>query len=368
MTKNYEHYITRSIQSVYWRKMIAPFLYLILLTALWLCLPFSDLLFPRQISDYAQIKANYKTGNQYVQMELSDLYFTGYTNTQLGHTVGYYYYTMCPSYHSGEDAEASSLEQASAPADNTCIFVLLTPKTSEEGLPYIAHATLKTRILHQGNAYQQMTEALAADLSWTTQGLRGKVSPYLLSEADFLSPLNLFLLAVFFASGIYAIAEIIIAFVYILFPVLSPPCRQLGRFGKPQELLAEAEEELTTLPQLATEDMFITEHYFIEIAHSGIAIVPIAEMVWIYKHSTLHKIFWYHFNISYTLHITANKHLYIQCPKNIKSDIDGIIDYLAEANHNTLVGFSEENRRKVQEIQQPAERWSKITHFLRHKS
>ena len=57
------------------------------------------------------------------------------------------------------------------------------------------------------------------------------------------------------------------------------------------------------------------------------------------------------FNISYTLHITANHHLYIQCPKNMKSDIDGIIDYLAEANHNILVGFNEENRLKVQKIQ-----------------
>ena len=41
----------------------------------------------------------------------------------------------------------------------------------------------------------------------------------------------------------------------------------------------------------------------------------------------------------------------IHCPKNTKSDIDGIMDYLAEANHNILVGFSEENRLKVEEIQ-----------------
>ena len=32
----------------------------------------------------------------------------------------------------------------------------------------------------------------------------------------------------------------------------------------------------------------------------------------------------------------------------MKSDIDGIIDYLAEANHNILVGFNEKNRKAVQ--------------------
>ena len=30
------------------------------------------------------------------------------------------------------------------------------------------------------------------------------------------------------------------------------------------------------------------------------------------------KFLWYHFSISYTLHITANRYLYLQCPKNMK--------------------------------------------------
>lgn len=47
----------------------------------------------------------------------------------------------------------------------------------------------------------------------------------------------------------------------------------------------------------------------------GNAIVPIQEILWIYKHSTLHKMLWYHFSISYTMHITANKHMYVNCPK-----------------------------------------------------
>ena len=129
----------------------------------------------------------------------------------------------------------------------------------------------------------------------------------------------------------------------------------------------KAEEELATLPQLATEDMFITEHFFIEISTDGIAFVPIQEIIWLYKHSTLHKFFWYHFSISYTLCISAKKHLYIQCPKNLKSDIDGIIDYLAEANHNILVGFNEKNRLKVQEIQGTPLQFEKFIALLKKR-
>lgn len=346
MIENYEHYITRNIKSVYRRKLIAPFIYLILLAILWGLLPLSDLLFPGELTGYAQIKDSYENNDTYIETELNDLYFTGYTSTYLGQTRGYYYYTIM---------------------ENRCMFVLLSPHTSEEGLPHIGHARIRAKILRQGKAYQQLTEALAQDLSWTSAGLKSKVSGYILSEPAFHSLLSTLLMVLFFASALYAAAAIILSMIYIVFPVLSPPCRQLNRFGKPSELLAQAEEELATLPQLATEDMFITEHFFIEIADSGIAIVPIQEIIWIYKYSTLHKIFWYHFNISYTLHITTNKHLYIQCPKNMKSDIDGIIDYLAEANHHILVGFSEENRLKVQEIQNPAVKFETLIAFLKRR-
>ena len=151
---------------------------------------------------------------------------------------------------------------------------------------------------------------------------------------------------------------------YIAFPVLSLPVQKTRAYGKPAEILEEAEEELATLPQLATEDMFITEHYFIETSSYGVAIVPIDAIIWIYKYSTMHKFLWHHFSITYTLHITAGKRHYIKCPKNIKSDIDGIMDYLAEANHDILVGFSEENRLKVEEIQNDFDVIRKITSFL----
>ena len=168
-------------------------------------------------------------------------------------------------------------------------------------------------------------------------------------------------------TGFYATFSILSFLLYLRFPYLAPCLRQLSHFGRPKELLALAEEELLTLPQLATEDMYITEHFFIETSNYGIAIVPISEIVWIYKHSTLHKFFWYHFSISYTLHITANHHVYFQCPKNIKSDIDGIIDYLSEANHNILVGFNEENRLLVQKIQGTPLQFEKFLALLKKR-
>lgn len=330
MNNNLDHYITRNIKRIYKRKLIAPILYLLLLLVLWFSLPVDSILFPTSVNASDSLEQLHSYNNQYIRTSLSNLKFTGYTETTFGHTIGYYYYTM---------------------RDGTCTIVLLSPSTCEEGLPSIDEISIHARIEKSNASFRQLLSNIAEDLSWTDSGITQKVSSYYISEPGFRWFISTIVIIIFALTGVYSLLTILFSIVYFLFPVLSPPCRTLSLFGRPAELLAQAEEELATLPQLATEDMFITEHYFIAIAKEGIFIIPIQEIIWIYKHSTLHKFFWYHFSISYTLHITANNHLYVQLPKNLKSDIDGIMDYLAEANHNILVGFSEANRLKIQEIQ-----------------
>lgn len=346
MLENYEHYISRNIKEYYKRRLLMPILYLILLILSWNIFSLNEVFFPTQIASDSTLESLAKEKKQYVSTTLSNLYFTGYTRTFLGNTVGYYYYTV---------------------ANEECFFVLLTPKSCEEGLPSIKELTVSAKLIKGGDTFTLLLNNIAKDLNWTSGGIKNKVSPYHLSEADF-NPIGNTVLFCFIAlTGVYALSSVICSFIYIKKPILSPSCQDLKLFGNPKELLSLAEEELATLPQLATEDIFITEHFFIFTSVYGNAIIPIDEILWIYKYSTLNKFLWHHFSISYTLHITANKRLYLQCPKNIKSDIDGIIDYLEEANHNILVGFSEKNRLKVQEIQGVPFDWKKIVQFLKKR-
>ena len=344
MTEN--NYISRHIQRVYLRRLVSPVLYLAFLAILWLALPLYDILFPQALAASDDLTDYKDQHSSYVEATLSNLYFTGYTNTALGATSGYYYYGM---------------------RGGQCTIFLLSPSTCEEGLPFIESVHIRGRVLEANPAFDALLENLSNDLNWTKEGISQKVSPCFISEPAFQLIPSIAFLAVYFTTGAYALLCIVLDVLFICFPVLAPACRKLGRFGKPRELLAQAQTELATLPQLATEDMFITEHYFIVLANYGVAIIPIQEMLWIYKHSTLHKILWYHFSISYTLHVTARKHLYFQCPKNMKSDIDGIIDYLSEANHEILVGFSEENRLKVHGTRKYPPQLEKLIGFLRKR-
>ena len=347
MPENYDHYISKNIKAFYKRRLAAPIIYLIVLILAWHFFSLSAVFSPDILPDDTSLETAFRGGKQYISTTLSDLKFTGYTQSIFGHTNGYYYYTM---------------------RDEECIIVLLSPNTSEEGLPSIEEVTIKGKISKGNENFDTLLSNLSTDLTWTENGIRNKVSSYYISEPGFNHVGNWILFAAIFITGIYALLCIVLSIIYMFFPVLSPACQDLALFGNPKKMLEQAEEELATLPQLATEDMFITEHFFIETSVYGNAIVPIDEIIWIYKYSTLHKFFWYHFSISYTLHISANKHLYIQCPKNIKSDIDGIIDYLSEANHDILVGFNEKNRLKVQEIQGTPMHFEKFIAFLNKRA
>ena len=330
MTENYEHYITRNIRAFYKRRLFSPLCYLLLLLILWLVFPLGEMVSPYELSSSDGLRKAHASGKEYVTVTLENLTFTGYTTSRFGSTNGYWY------YGTNED---------------NCYIALLTPYTCEEGLPSIEKVEVTCRIVESRESYSELLGYLAEDLQWTTSGLENQLPNCYFSEPD-CNPISNFLLIVFyFGSLIYTLVSLVRYITFINFPFLAPACQNLIVFGNPKAQLEEAEEELATLPQLATEDMFITEHYFIMTSPYGNAIVPIQEILWIYKYSTLNKFLWYHFSISYTLHITANKHLFIQCPKNIKSDIDGIMDYLSEANHNILVGFTEANRMKVQEKQ-----------------
>ena len=324
-----DHLITRKIKSTYGRRVFSPIIYCIFLIIVWFYTPMQSLMHPMEISDQAQIEALAADGTRFISATLRNLNFTGYTQRRFGTITGYYYYTM---------------------RTDGCYLVLLSPDTCEEGLPQVREVKIRASIRRQPESFSVLADKLADDLNWTSKGVYGTVSDCIISEPGFGRISSFILLAFYFVSGTYAFLSIVLFTLYAVFPVCSPASRQLGLYGKRSELLAQAEEELATLPQLATEDMYITEHFFIAFANKAVTVIPINEIVWIYKHSTLHKILWYHFSISYTLHITANKHLFIQFPKNMKSDIDGIIDYLAEANHNILVGFNEKNRKAVQSM------------------
>ena len=157
MTNQLDHYISNHIKSLYRHKLFSPILYMILLIVLWIIFPIGTILSPKVINEKTSLDKLYKENDRYVSITLTDLKFTGYTQEVLGQTHGYYYYTI---------------------QDGCCNIVLLSPKTSEEGLPNINKVTVHAKIQTATKSYHTLLSKIAADLNWTDSGIYGESSSY----------------------------------------------------------------------------------------------------------------------------------------------------------------------------------------------
>ena len=216
MSDNYEHYISKNIKSSYKNKLPAPAIYLTILVFCWHIFSLRELLFPAAFTKSDTIESLYKNETRYVNADLTDLHFTGYTRTFFGNTTGYYYYTL---------------------QNNECFFVLLSPKSCEEGLPIISEISISAELISNSTPFSTLLDNIAKDLNWTAGGIRTRVSPHYLSEPDFNAPGNQLLFLFLFITGGYALISIIMSLIFIGAPDLSPPCQDLGLYGNAKELL-----------------------------------------------------------------------------------------------------------------------------------
>lgn len=321
--------ISRSVRQVYRRRLLAPVFYLLFLSVLWLVTPLEGLVFPPQVTGEIPLQELRISHSHYITTTLSDLHFTGYTQNMSGYTNGYYYYTF---------------------QNDQCILVLLAPDTCSQGRSYIRRQRIRARIIENFADYDTLTEQLAADLGWTASGIRRQMPDVLLSEPGFHKLLSLLLPACYFLSGAFACISIVIYALFIRFPILAPACRRLHLYGDANKLLEQAESELSNALRFAKEQLFLTQNFLIVLTDDVTAIVPVSEIIWIYKRSRLDKFLWRHRRISYTLHILANKRLHLQCKNQSESDAEAIVTALSDASTTILTGFNEKNRIQIQNM------------------
>lgn len=320
--------ITNSIRRFYQKRLFLPAFYLLFLTVVWFAAPISQLVLPHQLSSEVPFRELRNNRSRYIQTTLTNLRFTGYIQKVLGYTNGYYYYTF---------------------QDGQCIFVLLAPATCKKGSPDIERLQVRVHVIRHFEEYDTLTHMLAEDLNWTASGIRSRAPDYLLSEPGFHKFLSLLLLGFYFASGAYALANIFMSAICILFPIFAPACQRLRLYGSPKKLLLQAEKELVscfTQKQVSSEEkMFLTTDFFLLLSENQIVIMPVREIIEAYKRSTLHKFFWHPSFISHTLLITAKRHVHIQCKNMKESDIDRMIHALQASKHQIPISFHEKKRQ-----------------------
>ena len=119
-----------------------------------------------------------------------------------------------------------------------------------------------------------------------------------------------------------------------------------------KEQIKLAEFELGQEPILKKGIFTITEHFLIASSKIQLYLLPLDKIVWVYKHSSLHRLSFKHVHITYTLRVIAKKKLKLVASMQPKEDVDAVIDHISAYCPDALINYSRENEQLARVRQQ----------------
>lgn len=316
--------IFHRIRIINLRRLAGAAAFLLITCTIFYHIPFFDIVMPTQIEELSSIVSLYQEGTTYIELTADTLYYTGYDYTQNGKRTGSYYYAI---------------------DDSTCIYFLLPEELCESRPAQLSHVPVRARLQSGGKLQTELIQRMSSDLGWTAQGLSSVSSRILINAADYLLLKHAVLFA---ASLIVFVISLITAFHTILqlvYPLLYPACFRLRRYGSVKEQVAQAEAELREPALLQAGAFTITKHYLVYMTRAQLSLLPLDEILWGYKHSSLHRFRLRRLRLTYTLRILARGGAVLIADSQPKEAVDAVLDYLAGYNSEILIGYTKKNER-----------------------
>lgn len=315
--------ITKTIRRIYIAKLIPAFLFLIFIGYLLYQYPFKDILFPTRLHSVNALLSVDKSNQEFIEVTVPTLYYTGYDDVKNSKRIGSYYYTFL---------------------DDTCVFFLLSNKADRPLDTELSNITLRAKQMKDTARVNELREYFATDLLWTKEELTKLSYDYLISEPDAFYVQGYFLLAFIVLTGCYSMVSIISSIFFIIAPFYSPFCKFMA-FGNKRMALQMADYEHSFNRLFHCDKTTITKNYLIELDAYKVEVIPLEHIIWIFKHSTISR--WNGISYHLVIHTTYGK---LKIKNKQKFEADSILNYLNDYPLPILIGYSKENEKQTKEM------------------
>ncbi len=304
---------------------ILPLAFLITLLCV---IPFDEVFFSEYVEDAEKAVYAYENGKTYVSINPSNLYYSGYDLMVGDKHKGSYYYEIIDN--------------------KKCIFFLL--ENDAEGKKVeLSQEPILVRFEHTDSLFDNMLNSMSDDINWNYEDLSKMTPEIVLVQMDSKVYLYYLVFIVLIANIVYFAYAVIHNLLCIVFPVLHQSVRRIKSFygySSFKKLSEDLDCQMIN-ESISAGGMHITDGFFIHLGSFYVNIVPLSEILFVYKNSQLKNSFGLHFKILYTLHIRGNRKFRCACPGKSKEDADIILDYFAANYPDILNGYTDENRRNA---------------------
>ncbi len=320
------------IKNICKRKCILPVVAIVILIALLFIVPFGSLLSPKKVNGVF----NLKPSDSFVTVSTGKMKYTGYdVKNGLGTEFSYYY----------------------ALKDGKCAFALI-PKdlveTSKKALAEgsvkeeINNLTFKAKVIEPNRPYKEMIEQFSKDLNWTEEGVNSISTGLIASSANYHPYRYIFCLIAILALIAISIVRLVINYRRYKDPYSFTVCHYLGKDER-RELVDEAQEELDSENYLQINATYITENYFIDLDNSGAFIIPLKDVIWVFRLGRRGFDIRKH-TLTYTINFITRDGELMRIPKKSSDEAMAIMKSIKATEYDIITGHSDAKRNMALEI------------------
>ena len=317
------------IKDICKRRCIFPVVVIVIMIALLFIVPFGSLLAPKKVDGIFNVKKS----DDFIEVSTGKMKYTGYdVKNGLGNEFSYYY----------------------ALKDGKCAFALIPKnlvKPDGKDLPEgsvkeeITDLTFKAKVINPNSAYNKMISMFADDLNWTEDGIESISTGLVVSSANYHPYRYLFALLLIAVFILLAILRIVQSRKCYKDPYIFPVCSYLSK-EESRDLINEAQEELDSENYLQINATYITENYFIDLDTSGTRIIPLKDVIWVFRFGKRGFDIRKH-ALTYTLNfITIDENL-VKIPRKSSDEAMAIIKSIKATEYDIITGHSDEKRMRV---------------------
>ena len=320
------------IKNICKKRCILPVVVIVLMIALLFIVPFSDVWSPKNVNGIFNVKSS----DEFVTLKTGPMKYTGYdVKNGLGHKFSYYY----------------------ALKNGKCTFALIPQskvKNSGKDLPddsvkeSIKNVTFSGKVIKANSSYKKMISMFANDLNWTEEGLTSISTGLVVSSANYHPYRYFFGLLLIISFILLAVLRLVRSIKCYKDPYIYSVCSYLSG-QESHELIDEAQEELDSENYLQINATYITENYFIDLDTSGTRIIPLKDVIWVFRFGKRGFDIKKH-SLTYTINFITRDEELIKIPRKSSDEAMAIMKSIKATEYNIITGHSDEKRRKVIEI------------------
>lgn len=328
--------IYSKIRKIYFRHLIWPLFPIVVSAIFMMLVPFDKILYPVRVKSMDEVIKAVENGEEYLELSIPRLTYSGYNYMRDTDVHGKYYYELTGS-------------------GDRCVFVLMEPSEENSKMTKLSDVKVKVKVTETNGIFDNMISMFADNIGWTEEGVSEMTEDYVLSQVDYNYRVYVGLLIVLMVAFAYGLIVFSYNLAVALVPRLCPKLIYAKYYFKSHKTrgmdkFVEIIAQEINGASVCQGNMYITEHFIINMDKTDIDVVPINKIVLAYEHSTLKSFMGIHLKVSYTLHLKCSRLICFHAPRKNIDDVNCILDYIRENKQDILVGYTSDSKQHFKEV------------------